>query len=104
MVLGGFSSGGDSGDGHFTTAADRFIQGTKLAISKQASHILISGGSGELIPGKFREAAWVRTQLLQFSVPDSIILVENNSKNTIENARFSKVLLQLKHLPPPIYW
>ncbi|MES2809119.1 MAG: YdcF family protein [Bacteroidota bacterium] len=101
IVLGGFSSGGGEDGGHFNSSADRFIQGAKLMETKQASHILISGGTGELIPGAFREAAWVRTQLLKFNVPDSAILVENNSKNTIENARFSKALLQQMHLPPP---
>jgi uncharacterized SAM-binding protein YcdF (DUF218 family) len=101
IVLGGFSSGGGQDGGHFNNSADRFIQGTKLVTTKQASHILISGGTGELIPGAFREAAWVRIQLLKFNVPDSAILVENKSKNTIENARYSKVLLQQKHLPPP---
>jgi uncharacterized SAM-binding protein YcdF (DUF218 family) len=101
IVLGGFSSGNKKGQGNFNGSADRFIQGTKLVVSNQASHILISGGTGELVPNTFREATWVRTQLLKFNVPDSAILVENRSKNTIENARFSKELLQQKRLPPP---
>jgi uncharacterized SAM-binding protein YcdF (DUF218 family) len=100
ILLGGFSSSRPNG-GSFNGSADRFIQAAKLMSTKQASHILISGGNGELIPGKFREAAWVRTQLLKFNIPDSLILVENNSKNTIENAKFSKILLEQRHLPPP---
>jgi uncharacterized SAM-binding protein YcdF (DUF218 family) len=101
IVLGGFSSGNTSVDGHFNNSADRFIQGAKIMETRQASHILISGGSGQLIPGEFREAAWVRGQLLKFNIPDSLILVESRSKNTIENAAYSKVLLQKTHLPPP---
>lgn len=100
ILLGGFSSAGPDG-GSFNGSADRFIQAAKLMSTKQASHILISGGNGQLVPGQFREAAWVRTQLLKFNVPDSLILVENNSKNTIENAKFSKMLLEKSHLPPP---
>ncbi|MGF7081371.1 uncharacterized SAM-binding protein YcdF (DUF218 family) [Mucilaginibacter sp. UYCu711] len=100
ILLGGFSSSGPNG-GSFNGSADRFIQAVKLMSTKQASHILISGGNGELIPGKFREAAWVRTQLLKFNIPDSLILVESNSKNTIENAKFSKILLEKSNLPPP---
>ncbi len=102
ILLGGFSaSDKESKDGHFNNAADRFIQGAKLVATKKALHILISGGNGELVPGKFREAAWVRTQLLALNIPDSLILIENNSKNTIQNAAFSKVLLAKSHLQPP---
>jgi uncharacterized SAM-binding protein YcdF (DUF218 family) len=101
IVLGGFSSGGGADGGHFNGAGDRFIQGAKLMTTRQASHILISGGNGALVPGEFREATWVKTQLLKFNIPDSTILIESKSKNTIENAAFSKVLLQQKHLPPP---
>lgn len=101
ILLGGFSSGGGNDGGHFNNAADRFIQGAKLVETKQAAHILISGGTGELVPDVFREATWVRAQLLKFNVPDSAIVVESRSKNTIENAQFSKVLLQQKHLQPP---
>ncbi|MCC8427115.1 YdcF family protein [Mucilaginibacter sp. UR6-11] len=101
IVLGGFSSGGGADGGHFNNSADRFIQGVKLLQTNQASHILISGGNGQLVPGEFKEAAWVKTQLLKLNIPDSLILVESNSKNTIENARFSKVLLKKVKLPPP---
>jgi uncharacterized SAM-binding protein YcdF (DUF218 family) len=101
IVLGGFSSAGGPDVGHFTMAADRFIQGVKLFNIKQTGHILISGGNGTLTPGEFREAAWVRTQLKAFNVPDSCMLIEKESKNTSENARFSKVLLNKAGLKPP---
>jgi uncharacterized SAM-binding protein YcdF (DUF218 family) len=101
IVLGGFSSGGGADGGHFNSASDRFIQGAKLMATKQASHILISGGNGTLVPDQFREATWVRTQLLKFNIADSTILVESKSKNTLENAAFSKALLQQKRLAPP---
>lgn len=101
IVLGGFSGeGGDEG-GHFTEASDRFIQSVKLYNKGQASHILITGGSGMLTPGGFREATYVKTQLKAFNVPDSAILIESNSKNTLENARFTKDILIKSHLQPP---
>jgi uncharacterized SAM-binding protein YcdF (DUF218 family) len=101
IVLGGFSSSGGPEGGHFNNAADRFVQGLKLMCTKQVSHILISGGNGQLLPGGFREATWVKTQLIKFNIPDSSILIESNSKNTVENGLFSKALLAKKHLPPP---
>ncbi|GAA4093918.1 hypothetical protein GCM10022392_15610 [Mucilaginibacter panaciglaebae] len=101
IVLGGFSGDGGEDGGHFTEASDRFIQGVKLMDTRQVSHILISGGNGMLTPGSFREAAYVKTQLKKFNIPDSLILIESNSKNTVENAKFTKAILDRTHLPPP---
>lgn len=101
IVLGGFSGDDKNGNGVFNEQADRFIQGVKLKETGKASHILISSGNGNLVQGSFREAAWVKGVLRQFNLPDSVILIEQNSRNTFENAAFSKALLQKEHLPPP---
>jgi uncharacterized SAM-binding protein YcdF (DUF218 family) len=94
IVLGGFSSDDGNGGGFFNAAADRFIQGVRLQKTGQVGHLLISGGNGLLMPSGFREADWTREQLREMQVPDSCILTEAKSRNTIENATFSKVLLQ----------
>jgi len=101
MVLGGFAGEGLKGEGMFNTAADRFIQGVKLYKAGKASHILITGGNGRLLDNQFKESTWVKTQLQAFKVPDTAILIENNSRNTIENARFSKTILEKAHLNGP---
>ena len=101
IVLGGFSSRGNTGDGFFNISADRFIQGLKLISTGKVTHILITGGNGNLIPDGFTESDWVKTQLKLFNVPDSCILIENRSRNTIENAAFTKPILQKAHLQPP---
>ncbi len=101
IVLGGFSSADPDGHGFFNGAADRFIEGLRLIVTHKISHILISGGNGDLRPGSFRESSWVKMQLLQFGVPDSCIIVERNSRNTLENAAFSKKILESKHLAGP---
>jgi uncharacterized SAM-binding protein YcdF (DUF218 family) len=99
--LGGFSSKNRTGQGIFTISADRFIQGLKLINTGEVSHILITGGNGELIPDSFTEGDWVKTQLKIFKVPDSCVLIENRSRNTIENAAFTKPILQKAGLQPP---
>jgi len=101
IVLGGFSGEDENGNGHFNASADRFIQGLKLFTTGKASHIMISGGNGALHPDQFEESDWVKTQLLQLKVPDSCILIEDRSRNTIENAAFSKPILEKSHLQPP---
>jgi uncharacterized SAM-binding protein YcdF (DUF218 family) len=101
IVLGGFTGEDANGNGFFNTAADRFIEGLKLITSGKASHILITSGNGNLLHDKFAEADWVKTQLKAFKVPDSCVLIEDKSRNTIENAAFSKTIIETHHLPPP---
>jgi len=101
IVLGGFSGEDTHGHGRFNSSADRFIQGLELLTTGKASHILISGGNGSLHPDKFEESDWVKTQLQALKVPDSLILIENRSRNTIENAAFTKPILDKNHLQPP---
>lgn len=101
IVLGGFSSQSSGKEGHFSFAADRFIQAMLLQRAKKTSHILISGGNGHLNPGAYAEGEWARGQLQQFGFADSVILIESKSRNTLENARFSAALLKQSGLKPP---
>lgn len=101
IILGGFSSSDGNNGGYFNTGADRFLQGIKLLTNGQTSHLLITGGNGSLLPGGFREGLWVQKQLKEFNYPDSAILIESESRNTLENAKFSKGMLQKSKLGPP---
>lgn len=101
IVLGGFSSQDASGKGNFNAHADRFIQGLWLKTTGQVSHIFISGGN--LMPrgDGFTEAVWVKDKLKECNVPDSAILFENRSRNTMENATFTRQVLQHANLKGP---
>jgi uncharacterized SAM-binding protein YcdF (DUF218 family) len=101
IVLGGFSGETTNGDGAFNGLADRFIQGLKLLSTGKVSRILITGGNGNLLSSKFKEADWARSQLRLLNVPDSLILTEDQSRNTLENAAFTKTVLAKNHLQPP---
>ena len=101
IVLGGFSSEDANGNGFFNGAADRFVQGLKLLTTGKVSHILISGGNAAIFHDEFEESDWVEKQLKEFKIPDSCVLIENRSRNTIENAAFSKILLNKRRLQPP---
>jgi uncharacterized SAM-binding protein YcdF (DUF218 family) len=101
IVLGGFSSDMGNGKGYFTNAADRFIQAVELFQTGKVTHILVTGGSGVIFPNGFREADWVKTQLREFKVPDSCIIIEDKSRTTIENVTYLKPKLDSAHLQPP---
>jgi len=101
IILGGFVSEDKDGNGYFNTASDRFIQAIKLKSSGRAENLLFTGGNGNLLPSGFREADWLSKELKNYTIADSTILIEKNSRNTLENAQFSKNLLQSKKLRPP---
>ena len=73
----------------YTDAVDLYKRGV---IKK----ILISSGSGSMIYDT-READYIKKMYLLFGVPEQDILVENQSRNTAENAQFSKQLLDSLH-------
>lgn len=56
----------------------------------RAPKLLMSGGASEPVP----EAELMRQKALELGVPDEDILVESQSRNTVENMLFSLVTLQ----------
>ncbi len=101
IVLGGFVSEDQNKNGYLNSAADRFIQGIKLKETGKVTHLLFTGGNASLKPDGFTEGNWISSELKVFHFPDSTLLFEKQSRNTIENIQFSKIILQAKHLPPP---
>lgn len=101
IVAGGFASPDATANGYFNATADRFLQAVKLYKAGKIKNILISGGNGKDSEESFREAAWVRGELVAFGVPDSAILTEDLSNNTRDNALNSKRILDSLNLKPP---
>lgn len=101
VLLGGFVSEDESGQGYFNWAADRYTQATKLLANHTASHLLFSGGSSDIYPDGFSEAAFVKAELKKQNFADSLILLDGKARNTAENAIFAKQLLKQANLQPP---
>ena len=101
LVLGGYISEDEAHNGYFNGAADRFIQAVELKETGKVTNLLFTGGDASLHPDGFTEANWLRLQLKAFHLPDSTLLFEKKSRNTIENISYSKPILEAKHLPPP---
>jgi uncharacterized SAM-binding protein YcdF (DUF218 family) len=55
--------------------------------------IILTGGSGKLLGEKYGEAEYVAPFLKTLGLPDSSLIVENKSRNTWENAIFSKLIV-----------
>lgn len=101
IVLGGFASIDENNYAYFNGAADRFIQILKLYKLGILDRILVTGGNGKKQNKNFGEASFVKQELIIMGVPDSLIIVEDQSNNTADNARNSKRLLDSMGAKPP---
>jgi len=77
----------------FNRAIDRLMQAITLYKDGKIRKILISGGSGSILEKDVFEAAILKNYLIKLGIPDSVIIAEKESKNTHENALFSKPIL-----------
>ncbi len=85
---------------YIARGADRVLHTLLLWRRGRCREILIAGGSGALRPtaGVASEAAELRGLLRMSGVPDSVIFVEETSRNTRENAlNVARLLLRHPH-------
>lgn len=76
----------------FTRAADRVIAAAALARQYPKARIIYSGGSANLIDGGAREADYAAAVFERLGVARDRLTMERRSRNTQENAEFSKLL------------
>lgn len=99
VVLGGGVDAGltvDRGSPALNEAAERVVMIGKLARQFPQARIIFSGGSGALATGDIPEADAVYSVLDDLGVPRTRVQLENRSRNTNENAIFSKALADPK--------
>jgi len=77
-------------------AAERLTVVADLARRYPAARIVFSGGTGALLADEPSEAPFALRQLESFGIARERILIEDRSRNTVENAVFSKRLVQPK--------
>lgn len=73
--------------------ADRVLHTIQLYKQGKCRYIIVSGGTGSLREKFAAEAIGLQHILLNAGVPQQAILLEDKSRNTYENARFTKQLL-----------
>nr|WP_249792464.1 YdcF family protein [Bradyrhizobium sp. BRP22] len=96
VVLGG-SVDADLSVAHDTpivrNAADRIIAAAELARKYPNARVVFSGGSANLISNDAKEADFVAEIFESLGVAKSRLIIERQSRNTWENAEFSKALV-----------
>jgi len=77
----------------FDRSVDRLMQAITLYRDGKIGKIFISGGSGSILEKDVLESEILKKYLVKLGIPDSSIIIEKYSKNTRENALFSKPIL-----------
>jgi len=72
---------------------ERLITAIRLLNEKVAPVIILSGGSGEFFNEPIKESYMMEDFLVEFGVPKEIIIVEGRSRNTRENAVYTKQIV-----------
>jgi uncharacterized SAM-binding protein YcdF (DUF218 family) len=79
---------------YFQRGADRVTHTVQLYKSGLLKNILISGGTGRLIGEEEPEADKFKQAMILMGVPDSVIQIENETRNTAESAIEVKKMLE----------
>jgi uncharacterized SAM-binding protein YcdF (DUF218 family) len=75
---------------------DRVIKAVQLAHRYPQARIIYSGGSANLVGSDAREADYAFQTFNSLGIPPDRVTIERNSRNTVENAVYSKVLADPK--------
>jgi uncharacterized SAM-binding protein YcdF (DUF218 family) len=78
----------------FNKGADRITHALQLYRMGKIKKILITGGTGLNPVNSLSEAEVLKRFLLMTGVPESDILIEDQSKNTAQNAQFTRNFLE----------
>ncbi|MCL2327503.1 MAG: YdcF family protein [Bacteroidetes bacterium] len=102
LVLGGFTDYDKSVDRIvFQNSSDRLWQALWLYKQGKVKKIILSGGEGRILQRGYTESESTRDFLVEIGIPADDIIVENQSRNTFENIKYSKQILDsLQHSEP----
>src|SRR5690606_14661246 len=85
---------------YFQKGADRLLHTVQLYKLGKIKNILITGGSGLVIGRQTAaEADQLKSVFLYCGIPEKDILIENQSRNTRENALFTRRTIDSLRLP-----
>jgi uncharacterized SAM-binding protein YcdF (DUF218 family) len=94
IVLGGIARIDErQGKADFMYSSDRLFQALPFLKNGRIKKLMFSGGSGSIRYPDHKEGIYIKKYLNSLHIPDSSLIIESESKNTHENAKFSKKML-----------
>ena len=100
IVLGGYSNSfiEPGQDRHnFSERANRFTNALELYYSGKVKKLLLTGGSGRMLQDGPSESEMMVEFLQRIGIPESDYIIEPDSRNTWENALFTKNIVQARY-------
>ena len=82
----------ERGQTSFNSAVERITEFVRLAHKYPRAKLIFSGGSGSLSDQSLKEAHYVGPLLKDLGLDPARVIFEDQSRNTVENARLSKKL------------
>jgi uncharacterized SAM-binding protein YcdF (DUF218 family) len=99
IVLGGMSIYDEKLDRvQFFRGVDRLLQAMELYRKGVIGKIIFTGGSGMLLHPELKEGKYLERYFHYFNIPENDFVIEAESKNTHENALFTKQIIDKKHI------
>ena len=68
--------------------------GIEMVKSGRARYLLITGGSGSIVQQDRKEATYLKQFAIRYGIPEEKIIIDDQSRNTFENARNTAVLMK----------
>lgn len=99
IVLGGGFEGGVNlvrGGYELNASGDRFVEAAVLARSYPEAKVVVTGGGGTLVLEGEGDGATAPRLLTALGISADRLILENESRDTYENAQFTKKLLDIK--------
>ena len=87
---------------YFSEGADRLTHAIQLYKAGKVQKIVITGGKGSFSASEITEAPQLKEVMLMCEVPGEDIIIENQSRNTRQNALYTAEILQ-KQFPDHDY-
>ena len=78
---------------NFSQSANRLTQALELYKDGKIKKLLLTGGSGSLLQNEKKEAEEIISYLIKMGISEEDLIIEPNSRNTHENAVFTKQIL-----------
>lgn len=83
-------------------AGDRLLVGMQGLLLNKFDRIILTGGSSSVFNTIYYEAEEAGKYLQQFGIDSSKIIIDNDSRNTYENAVITKRILDSLHITEPV--
>lgn len=77
----------------FNYSGDRLFQTLRLLKMNRIDKLIFTGGSGSIEFPEDKEGIYIHKYLNEIGINDSVLVIEKDSKNTYENAVFTKKIL-----------